>query len=374
MNIWDRLKTEFIDIIEFVDDSSNTLVYRFDRYRNEIKNGAKLIVREGQAACFVREGQLADVLKPGTYTLDTKNLPILGTLLGWKYGFESPFKAEVYFVSTRTFTDQKWGTMNPIMLRDAEFGPVRVRAFGTYAMRVVDPGAFLKKVVGTDGRFTIEEINNQIRNLIVSRFADIVAESKIPVLDLAGKYDAMGTLISEKMKSAGGIAEYGIEAVNLLIENVSLPPEVEQALDKRSSMGVLGDLNRYTQYQTAEAIRDAAKNPGTAGSLIGIGLGGAMGGAMTGAMGQAQQAAAVPPAMPRPTQFFYASNGQPVGPVDGSVLRQQIAAGVVTRDSLVWKEGMPAWAAAGTVGDVAAMFAPTPPPMPGAGSPPPMPR
>ncbi|MCU0688523.1 MAG: SPFH domain-containing protein, partial [Phycisphaerales bacterium] len=324
------------------------------------------------------------------------NIPILATLLGWKYGFESPFKAEVYFVSTRTFTDQKWGTMNPVMLRDPEFGPVRVRAFGTYAMRVTDPGAFLRKVVGTDGRFTIEEINNQVRNMIVARFSDAIGEARIPVLDLASKYDEMGQLLTEKVRgtppppsaatpgtagaagtSGTGLAEYGIEVVNLLIENVSLPPEVEAALDKRSSMGVLGDMNRYTQYQTAEAIRDAAKNPGTAGSFIGIGLGGAMGGAIGGmaggAMGQAQQAqqaaaAATPPAMPRPVQYFYAANGQPIGPVGAEVVRQQIAAGAVTRETLVWKEGMPAWAAAASIPDVAGMFGP--PPMPGM---PPMP-
>jgi membrane protease subunit (stomatin/prohibitin family) len=366
MSIWDRLKHEFIDIIEFIDDTSNTMVYRFDRYRNEIKNGAKLIVREGQAACFVREGQLADVKTPGTYTLDTKNLPLLGTLLGWKYGFESPFKAEVYFVSTRTFTDLKWGTANPVMLRDPEFGPVRVRAFGTYAMRVTDPGVFLKKVVGTDGRFTTEEITTQLRNLMVSRFSDIVAQSKIPVLDLAGNYDKMSQFMGGKMKSEFG--EYGIEVLQLLIENVSLPPEVEAALDKRTSMGVIGNLNAYTQFQTAEAIRDAAKNPGTAGSFIGIGLGQAMAGGMVGGMGAAQQAASVPPPMPGmapAVAFFVAVNGQPVGPLDAGGLSTQVRGGALTRETLVWRAGMPTWSAAGTLPELAGLFGP--PPVPGAG-------
>ena len=360
-NLKNRLSNEFIDIVEFIDDTNNTLVYRFDRYRNEIKNGAKLIVREGQAACFVREGQLADVLGPGTHTLDTKNLPILGTLLGWKYGFESPFKAEVYFVSTRTFTDQKWGTMNPVMMRDPEFGPVRLRAFGTYALRVADPGTFLKKIVGTDGRLTTEEITAQLRNLIVSRFTDILGESKIPVLDLASKYDELGAFMAGKMK--GEFSDFGIEVVNLLIENLSLPPEVEQALDKRTSMGVIGDLNRYTQFQTAEAIRDAAKNPGTAGQFVGIGLGQNLGGLMGGAMAAGQQASSVPPAIPGQVRYYFARDGQPAGPFDAPSLRAQIAAGAVTRQTLGWKEGAPAWMPASTLADVAVMFGP--PPMPG---------
>jgi membrane protease subunit (stomatin/prohibitin family) len=366
MSIWDRLKHELIDIIEHIDDTSNTLVYRFDRYRNEIKNGAKLIVREGQAACFVREGQLADVKTPGTYTLDTKNLPILGTLLGWKYGFESPFKAEVYFVSTRTFTDLKWGTANPIMLRDPEFGPVRVRAYGTYAMRVSDPGTFLKKLVGTDGRFTTEEITTQLRNLIVSRFADIVAQTKIPVLDLAGNYDKMSGFMGGRMKTE--FADYGIEVVNLLIENVSLPAEVEAALDKRTSMGVIGNLNAYTQYQTAEAIRDAAKNPGTAGQFIGIGLGQAMGGQMVGAVGAAQAAGAsagavmAPPAMPQAQalRFWIALNNQPTGPLDAAALAAQVRAGGLTKDTLVWREGLASWIKAGDAPELMSIFGPPP--------------
>src|SRR5688572_28091515 len=186
MALWDKLVGELVDIVEWLDDTNDTLAYRFERYQNEIKYGAKLVVREGQMAAFINEGKLADVFKPGTYTLTTQNLPILATLKGWKYGFESPFKAEVYFVSTRRFTDLKWGTMNPVMLRDAEFGPVRTRAFGTYAMRVKDPGVFIRQMVGTQGRFTTEDITGQLRNTIVARFTDILGESKIPILDLAG--------------------------------------------------------------------------------------------------------------------------------------------------------------------------------------------
>ncbi|MBT8484529.1 MAG: SPFH domain-containing protein, partial [Phycisphaerae bacterium] len=260
MGIWDRLKTELIDIIEWLDPSNDTMVHRFERYENEIKYGAKLIVREGQAAVFVNEGQIADVFGPGTHTLETKNLPILATLKGWKYGFHSPFKAEVYFCSTRRFTDLKWGTQNPVMLRDSEFGPVRLRAFGTYVIKTSDPGTFIREIVGTDGHFTTDEITEQLRNMIVSRFTDILGESNIPILDLAGNYDELGDFITNRIQPEFGT--YGLELTKFLVENISLPPAVEEALDKRSSMGVIGDLKKYTQFQTAEAIRDAAQNPG----------------------------------------------------------------------------------------------------------------
>ncbi|MEJ2649228.1 MAG: SPFH domain-containing protein, partial [Sedimentisphaerales bacterium] len=180
MGLFDKIRGEFIDIVEWTDSSNDTMVYRFQRYNNEIKMGAKLTVREGQVTVFVNKGQIADVFEPGMYTLETDNLPILSTLRGWVHGFNSPFKAEIYFVSTRRFTDLKWGTKHPITLRDAEFGPVRLRAFGTYVIKVVDPRALIREIVGTDGHFTTGEITEQLRNLIVSRFADVIGESKIP--------------------------------------------------------------------------------------------------------------------------------------------------------------------------------------------------
>ena len=252
MDIWKKLSGELIDIVQWLEDAPNVLVHRFERMNNEIKNGAKLVVREGQAAVFVNEGQLADVFKPGTYTLTTQNLPILATLKGWKYGFESPFKAEVYFVQTKQFTDLKWGTMNPIMRRDPEFGPVRLRAFGTYAMRVGDPGALIKQVVGTAARFTEEGINEQLRNVIVSRFTDTLGESKIPMLDLAGNLSELGEFVAGAIRPE--FNTYGLELTKLLIENISLPPEVEAALDKRSSMGLVGNLQQYAQFQAANAM------------------------------------------------------------------------------------------------------------------------
>lgn len=359
MGLWDKLKGELVDIVEWLDSSSDALVHRFERYDNEIKYGAKLIVREGQAAVFVREGRLADVFQPGTYTLETSNLPVLSTLAGWKHGFSSPFKAEVYFVSTRQFTDLKWGTKNPIMLRDPEFGPVRLRAFGTYAMRVSDPAAFLRELVGTNSDFSRDQISEQLRNQIVARFSDILGESKIPVLDLCSNYDELGKFVSERLRQQDG--SFGVEVTKLLVENISLPPEVEQALDKRTSMGVIGDLSRYTQFQAAEALRDAAKNPG---GVAGMGIGAGMGVALGGQMAQAMSPGSAPPPIPQQAGFFVAINGQQVGPFDLGTLQAKARSGEVSRESLVWRSGMANWSKAADVSDLASMFANVPPPLP----------
>jgi len=266
MGLWDKLRGELVDIIEWTEPpGSELLAYRFPRYQNEIKYGAKLTVREGQAAAFVNEGQLADVYQPGTYTLTTENMPILSTLKGWKYGFNSPFKAEVYFIAMRRWTDQKWGTQNPIMLRDPEFGPVRVRAFGTYAFQVSDPAAFLRQLVATDPSFETYEIATQLRNTIVARFVDAIGQAKIAVLDLAGNYERISQVALERIRP--DLAEMGLALTTFYIENISLPPEVEKVLDRRTEMGVLGDLNQYTKYQAANAIGEAAANPGGVAGL-----------------------------------------------------------------------------------------------------------
>ena len=199
MGLFDKLKGEFVDIIEWTDSSNDTMVWRFPRYQNEIKMGAKLTVRESQVAVFVNEGKMADEYKPGMYELQTQNMPIMTTLRGWKFGFNSPFKAEVYFVNTKQFTNQKWGTKNPIMLRDAEFGPIRIRAFGSYAIRIINASLFLKEIAGTDQHFTTEEVTEQLRNMVITRFTDAIAESKIPVLDMASNYDEMSKLVGEKI-------------------------------------------------------------------------------------------------------------------------------------------------------------------------------
>ncbi len=364
MGLWDRITGEFIDIIEWTEPSQNEiLAYRFTRFRNEIKNGAQLIVREGQAAAFVKEGQLADVKGPGKYTLDTNNFPILSTILGWKYGFESPFKSEVYFISTRQWTDQKWGTQNPVMMRDPEFGPVRLRAFGTYAFKVTDPGTFLKELVATDPSFEAYEITNQFRNVIVSRFVDVVGSAHIPVLDLAGNYEKVGKLALDRI--APELGKMGISLTQFYVENISLPPEVEAAMDKRTQMGVIGNLDQYTKYQTAEAIRDAAKNPGgAAGAGVGLGAGVAIGQQMAGAMAGAAQAGTAPPPLPGTVQFHVALNGQSAGPFDVSAIAGKVREGAVTRATLVWKPGMSQWAAADTVPELQPLFANSPPPLP----------
>jgi membrane protease subunit (stomatin/prohibitin family) len=366
MGIWDKLRGELIDIIEWLDDTRDTMVWRFPRYDNEIKYGAKLIVREGQAAAFVNEGKLADVYQPGTYTLETQNMPILSTLRGWKYGFSSPFKAEVYFVSTRVFTDRKWGTKNPIMLRDPEFGPMRLRAFGSYAARIKDPAVFLREVVGTDHRFTVDEFGEQLRDMVVARFTDVLGESKIPALDLASNYDELGKFVTSRIQPDFGT--FGLEIVKFLVENISLPAEVEAALDKRTSMGVIGNMAQYTQYQTANAIGDAAKNPGgMAGAGVGMGAGFAMGNQMAGAMAQSQQNAATPsapPPIPQATTYFVAYNGQQAGPFDLAKLQGEVAAGKFSRDTLVWKQGMANWTPAGQVMELQSLFANVPPPLP----------
>jgi membrane protease subunit (stomatin/prohibitin family) len=288
MGILDRVNpfNQFIEVIEWLDDSGNTMLYRFPVADQEIKNGAKLTVRESQAAVFVFQGQIADVFPPGFYTIDGGNTPILSKLGAWKYGFNSPFKAEVYFVNTKQFTDLKWGTMNPIMMRDADFGMVRLRAYGIYSIRVKDPRAFIKEVAGTNGKFDTEDIEGQLKRTLVSGFTDGLGESKIAALDLASNYDELGVFARKKMNE--DFASFGLELTKFLVENISLPPEVEAAMDKRTSMGVLGDAQRYAQFQAADAMRDAAKNPsGGAGLGAGLGAGFAVGGAMANALGGA---------------------------------------------------------------------------------------
>ncbi|SLM29115.1 putative virion core protein (Lumpy skin disease virus)-like protein [Desulfamplus magnetovallimortis] len=275
MTIWDKAKGEFIDIIEWTDDSPNTMVYRFPRYDNEIKYSAQLIVRQSQAAVFVNKGKIADIFTSGQYRLETDNLPILSTLAGWKYGFHSPFKAEVYFVNLRNFTNLKWGTRNPVILKDPEFGPVRLRAFGTYVIKVSRPDQFIKEIVGTDSLFTVEKVVEQLKNLIVTRFSDLLGEKKLPVMELTANYDELSAILTRII--APEFLEYGLDLTKLLVENISLPPEVEAALDKKSSMGVLGNLDNYFKFQSANALELAAQNQGgEAAAGIGMGMGFAM--------------------------------------------------------------------------------------------------
>ncbi|CAO5158202.1 Band 7 protein [Frankia sp. AiPs1] len=389
MGVFDRIRGEFIDIIEWTDDSRDTIVWRFPRYENEIKMGAKLTVRESQAAVFVNEGQVADSYQPGLYTLETRNMPILSTLKGWKYGFDSPFKAEVYFVNTRQFTDLKWGTQNPVIVRDPEFGMVRLRAFGTFALRVVDPPALLRELAGTDPQFRTEEVAEYLRQLIVGRLGTALATARVPMLDLATQQGTIGDALAAALSKE--LAPVGFAIPTFVIENISLPPEVEAAIDRRSQMGIVGNLDQYTQFQTAQAIEAAARNQGGAGEGLGIGLGMALGQRAAGTAGapgapqpyqpypgqgqggqpnQGQPPAAppagppIPPPLPTAEQWFVGVNGQRLGPFDRGQLGQRAAAGEVRHDTLIWTAGMAQWTPAGQVAEVAPLLANVPPPLP----------
>ncbi len=371
MGLFDKISSQFIDIIELLDESDNTLVYRVPTYQQEIKMGAQLTVRENQVALFINEGKAADLFGPGRYELTTQNLPILTTLRSWKYGFNSPFKAEVYFFNTRTFTDLKWGTANPVMMRDKDFGMVRIRAFGVYAMKLSDPKVFFNTIVGTQGLTTTEDIITQLRSTIVSRMSDAVAEAGIPAIDLAAKYDELG--LEAKKRVQADFTEFGLELTRFVIENVSLPPEVEAAIDQRSKLGVLGGhLNQYTQMQAAEAIGKAAENPGGfAGAGVGLGAGVAMGQAMGQAFQGMGQQAPPPPmsggAPPPPavgSQWSIAVEGKTYGPYAESALKQMVAAGQVASDVMAWKPGAAGWAPLSTFPEFGAAAAMPPPPPP----------
>lgn len=368
MGLMDRLRGELVDIIEWTDDSRDTIVWRFPRHENEIKMGAKLVVRESQTAVFVNEGQIADAFTPGTYELQTQNLPILSTLKGWKYGFESPWKAEVYFVNTRQFTDLKWGTQNPVIVRDAEFGMVRLRAFGAYAMRVTDASKMLRELVGTDPQFRTEEVEEYLRQMIVGRLGGALATAGVPMLDLAAQQQSIGQRVAGVLSE--DLANVGITIPTFVIENISVPPEVEAALDKRTQMGVVGDLDAYTRFQTANAIEDAAQNPGGgAGEGIGIGLGMAVGNRMAQQLNPQQPAApgapgAAPPPLPAAEQWFLGVDGRQEGPFDRGALAARAASGGLAADTLVWRAGMAQWTAAADVPEVAALLGAAPPPLP----------
>ncbi|MBX3449382.1 MAG: SPFH domain-containing protein [Planctomycetaceae bacterium] len=367
MGLFDKLRAELIDIIEWVDDSRTTLAWRFPRYQNEIKQGAQLIVRPGQLAVFVHRGQLADVFEPGTHTLNTQNLPILSTLAGWKYGFNSPFRSEVYFVSTRQITDLKWGTPNPIMLRDADFGPIRLRAFGTYAIKAQDPRALLKELVGTDSEVDVEEIGELMRSIITSAFADMIGERKISAIDLAAHYrelsEDLRKVVQERIDD-----EYGLEIPALFIVNISLPEEVEKAIDTRSSMGVIGDMNKFQQFQFGQAIREGANNPAGGGAAEGLGLG--MGFAMAGRMlnqpgfGFPGGATGAPPPLPGAVPWHVAMNGQSGGPFAPEQIQQGIASGEITRETMLWTPSLSAWTPAGQIPQWQGAFNASPPPPP----------
>ncbi|MCX5926160.1 MAG: SPFH domain-containing protein [Cyanobium sp. LacPavin_0920_WC12_MAG_63_22] len=269
MDIGKRIRGEFVDVIDWSEDGSDTLVWRFERQGNAIKWGAQLIVREGQQAVFVNEGRIADAFGPGRYRLETRNLPVLTSLLALPTAMESPFKAEVLFVATRQFTDRKWGTRHPLILRDPELGPIRLRGFGSYSLRVVDPIQLIRELSGSNPHFFVENISEQLRNLIASRLADLLGDSRQPVLDLASRYDELADTLKGRLTAEW--VGYGLELTTLLIENLTLPPEVEAALDRRTAIGLTGDLAAFRSYQEGIALEKAAANP-SGGAAAGAGL------------------------------------------------------------------------------------------------------
>ncbi|HHU25473.1 MAG TPA: SPFH domain-containing protein [Bacteroidales bacterium] len=385
MALFKKLRSEFIDIIEWTDETSDTMIWRFPRYQSEIKNGAQLTVRETQVAVLVNEGQFADVFQPGRYELTTANMPILTTIRGWKYGFNSPFKVDVYFVNTKQFLNQRWGTANPIMMRDPEFGPIRMRAFGSYNFRVQpDPIPFIRNVAGTSGDFTTEGISEQLRNFVITKFTDYLGESKIAALDLAANLNEFSDELTLALKD--DFAEYGIELTRFLVENISLPEAVEEALDRRTSMGVIGNMTAYTQMQFADSLKDAANNPAGGGNLAGDAMGAGIGLAMAGQMAQQMvnpqggqfnpnapqqqpphfvppQGGATPPPIPPQIMYHVAIGGVQQGPFPEVQLQQMVQQGQLTPDTLVWTQGMPAWAAANSVPAIARFFGAVPPPL-----------
>jgi len=273
MGIADFLRGELIDVIEWTDDSRDTLSYRFPDDDKAIKNGAQLIVRESQTVQFVYLGAFGDLFGPGKHTLTTDNIPILTKLASWKYGFNSPFKADVYYVVTRLFTGNKWGTSNPVMLRDADFGVVRVRAFGTYDFKIVNPAVFLREVAGSDHNFRLDEFADAMRSRIVCLFTDAIASAKVPVLDVASRYSELGDALLPMINPAV-TAKYGLEITSFIVENVSVPPEVEAAVDKRSSMTAIGNLNDYVKYQMAQGMeKGGGAGGGTAGTAAELAVG-----------------------------------------------------------------------------------------------------
>jgi membrane protease subunit (stomatin/prohibitin family) len=355
MSLREFITSELIDVVEWLETSPDAMVWRFDRPNNEIKNGATLIVRPGQLAVFVEQGTVADVFVPGNHQLTTANLPVLSRLRGWMYGFQSPFKAEVVFVSTRQFTGNKWGTKAPVMMRDPELGPVRLRVFGTYCVRVTEAEAFVRELVGANDSFTIGQINDQIRDLIVARFSELLGATSLPVLQLAANYRELGTRATAAVQPE--LARFGVELTQLVVENIALPDEVAATLDQRTRIGLIGDLGAFAQLQAADAVRDAARNPGAGGAGASIGVG--LGVAQQIASAATSTAQAAPPSLPG---FFIAIDGKSQGPFDAATMAARARDGSLKAATLVWREGMPAWLAASQVAELADLIQRTSPP------------
>src|SRR5438270_12257873 len=303
------LSKQFIDVIQWTEPEDGILSYRYPMEDMEIQNGGKLTVRDSQMAVFVNEGRIADVFGPGLYTRSTNTLPILTDLMNWDKAFKSPFKSDVYFFSSRLQTDQRWGTATPITIRDKEFGAIRMRGYGIYAYRIADPRLFYTKISGTRDIYHVADLEGQLRNTIVARMTDSFAQSSVPFLDMAANQEELGKKIAENLKPS--FAELGISLEAFVMENISLPDELQKMLDQRISMNMLGDMNKYTQFQVAQSMPIAAANEGSGSAGLGAGLGVGMGMAQTmmGAMGGMRQGGGEPPAPAGPAPAGGAPGG-----------------------------------------------------------------
>lgn len=362
------IKGELIDIVEWLDNSQDTLVHRFDR-RNDgaIKNGAQLTVRESQVAVFVNEGEIGDVFQPGRYELNTNNLPILTKLKSWKYGFDTPFKCEIYFVNTKVFTAQKWGTPANFYVRDQDFGRVTIRAFGTYSMQVTDAAKLIQKLSGTNGDYKTADIADELRSIIVTNLVSTIGESGKSLLDFAAAQSEMSKAVEQRINTE---SDYGLTFTKFLISSITLPEELQKKLDEGTGMNMLGDMNKYQQMSMADAMKAAANNPGGGGGMEGM-----MGMMMMNNMMQNQQmqqqmmnqqayGQVAPPPPPIMSQYYLAVNGQQQGPFNMQQLQQMAAQGQFTQSTQVWKQGMAGWAPANTVAELSQVFGAVPPPPP----------
>ncbi len=382
MGLFDKakelIKGELIDVVEWLDNSQNIILHRFDR-RNDgaIKNGAQLTVRESQVAVFVNEGEIGDIFTPGRYELTTNNLPILTKLKSWKYGFDSPFKCEVYFINTKVFTAQKWGTPANFYVRDQDFGRVTIRAFGTYSMQVTDATKFIQKLSGTNGEYTTNDIADELRSIIVTNLVSTIGESGKSLLDFAAEQSKMSKVVEQRINSE---SDYGITFTKFLISSITLPEELQKKLDEGTGMNMLGDMNKYQQMSMADAMKAAASNPGNSGGGQGMMEMMMMNNMMQNQQmqqqmlqqqmmqnqgyGQAGYGQAAPPPPPPMSQYYVAVNGQQQGPFPLQTLQQMAAQGQFTPSTQVWKQGMATWAAASTVAELSQVFGAVPPPPP----------
>ena len=371
MGLMDKLRGEFVDIIEWLEDSRTLLAWRFPRYQNEIKQGAQLIVREGQLAIFVYQGQLADTFGPGTYTLNTQNLPIMSTIQGWKYGFNSPFRSEVYFVNTRPVTDLRWGTPNPITIRDPDFGMVQVRANGLCVVRVADPVIFLRQIIGTDSNVDVEEVTELLRREISQAFSDMIMQTGLGAIDLQGRQTELSGKLTEMVRPRVD-DEFGL-FIQSITMNTSLPDEITQAMTRGVAKGVeeagwmnqLNDMDKYQRAKQSDAMTSAATNPGGSGmgEMMGAGMGMAMAQQMMNQ--QSPQSQQTPPPLLQDSQTFHVEiQGSAAGPYHLGQLRGMVDNGQLTTHTLVWSAGMAGWMPANQVPALRMLFA-SPPPIPG---------